>query len=64
MIYANVGDIKDPLTQNLALEFYIKQIKDMNILTEIHINHDQIPNIGNDWQGSILFCPGDSSSGK
>ena len=49
MIYDNVGDIIDPLKQDLALEFFKKEKKKQNnntnnssILTEININHDQI----------------------
>ena len=41
MIYANVGRIRDPLKQDLALEFCRKQNKYISILTETHIKHDQ-----------------------
>ena len=42
MMYANAGDLEDPLKQDLALEFCRIQNKDFHILTETHINHDQI----------------------
>ena len=35
----NVGDFKDPLKQDLALEFCGNQNKGFSILTETHINH-------------------------
>ena len=35
----NVGDFKDPLKQDLALEFCGNQNKCFSILTETHINH-------------------------
>ena len=40
MICANVGSIRDPLKQDLALEFYRKQNKYISFLTETHIKHD------------------------
>ena len=57
MIYAKVGSIRDPLKQDLALDFYIKQNKYINILTETHIKHDQILNIRNNWLGPIFLSP-------
>ena len=63
MIYDNVGGIRDPLKQDVALEFCRKKPKDISILTEIHINHDQIhhqKHIRNNWLGHIFFSPGDS----
>ena len=63
MIYDNVGGIKDPFMQNLVLEFSRKKNKDISILTETHINHDQIHHqihIRNNWLGPIFFSPGDS----
>ena len=60
MIYDNVGDIRDPLKQDLALDLCRKNPKDISILTETHINHDQICHIRNNWLGSIFFSPGDS----
>ena len=59
MIYANVGGIRDPLKQDLALEFCRNQNKDISILTESHINQDQIHPIRSNWLGPIFFCPGD-----
>ena len=60
MIYANAGDFKDPLKQDLALEFYRNQNKDFSILTETHINHDQIHHIKNYWSGPSFLSSGDS----
>ena len=60
MIYANFGGIRDPLKQNPALQFCRNQNKDVSILTESHMNLDQIPHIRNNWLGPIFFCPGDS----
>ena len=40
-----------------------KKNKDISILTETHINHDQIHHqihIRNNWLGPIFFSPGDS----
>ena len=47
--------------QDLALEFCRKQNKDISLLTEIHVKHDQIHHIRNNWLGSIFFCPGDKN---
>ena len=55
MIYANVGCIRDPLKQDLVLEFCRKQNKDNSILTETHINHDKIHQIINNWLGPIFL---------
>ena len=60
MIYTNVGGIRDPLEQDLALEFCRKQNKYINILTETHIKHDQILYIRNKWLGPIFLSPGRS----
>ena len=60
MIYANVGGIRDPLKQDLALEFCRKQNKYISILTETHIKHDQILHIRNNWLGPIVLSPGRS----
>ena len=57
MIYANVGNIRDPLKQDLALDFYRKQNKYISILTETHIKHDQILHIRNSWLGPIFLSP-------
>ena len=42
MIHDNVGGIIDPLKQDLVLAFCIKKSKDISVLTETHINYDQI----------------------
>ena len=60
MMYDHVGSIRDPLKQDLALEFCRNQNKVISILTETHINHDQIHHIRNNWLGPIFFSPGDS----
>ena len=60
MIYANVGDFKYPLKQNLVFEFCRNQSKDFNILTETHFNHDQTHHIRNNWLDPIFLFPGDS----
>ena len=64
MIYDNVGGIRDPLKQDVALEFCRKKDKDINILTETHIKHiihiRHILHIRNNWLGPIFFFPGDS----
>ena len=60
MIYVNFGGIRDPLKQNLALQFCRNWNKDASILTETHINLDQIHHIRNNWLGAILFSPRDS----
>ena len=57
MIYANVGCIRDPLKQDLVLEFCRKQNRDNSILTETHINHDKIHQIINNWLGPIFLSP-------
>ena len=58
MIYANVGSTRDPLKQDLALDFYRQQNKYISILTETHIKHDQILHIKNNWLGPIFLSPG------
>ena len=60
MIYNNVGAIRDFLKQDLALQFCRNQNKVISILTETHINHDQIQYIKNTWLCPIFFSPGDS----
>ena len=60
MTYANVGSIRDPLKQDLALDFYRKQNKYISILTESHIKHDQILHIRNNCLGPIFLSPGSS----
>ena len=60
MLYANVGRIKDPLKQDLALGFCKNQNKDISILTESHINNDQMHHIKHHWLGPFFFSPGES----
>ena len=60
MIYANVVGFKDPLKQDLALEFSRNENKDFSILTETHINNYQIHYIGNNWLRPFIFTLGDS----
>ena len=55
MIYDHIHGIKDPLKQDLALEFCRNQNKVISILSEAHINHDQIHYIRNYWLGSKVF---------
>ena len=38
MIYVNVGGFRDPVKQEVALEFCKSQNKDICILAETHIN--------------------------
>ena len=59
MIYVNFGDIRDHLKQNLALQFCGNRNKDISILTETHINLDQIQHIGNSLLDAIFFSSGD-----
>ena len=40
---------------SLTLEFCRNQNKDISILTETHIKHDQIHHIRNNWLGPIFF---------
>ena len=58
--YMSIGGIRDPLKQDLALQFCRKQNKGVIISTETHINLDQICHIRNNWFGPIFFSPGDS----
>ena len=60
MIYNRVGATRDPLKQYLAPGFCQNQKKVIRILTETHINHDQIHHTRNNWLGPIFFSPGDS----
>ena len=55
MMYDHIGCIRDPLKQDLALEVCRNQNKLISILTETHINHDQIHHIKNNWLGSNFF---------
>ena len=58
MIYDHVGGIRDPLKQDLALEFCRNQNKVISIFTKTHINHGQIHHIRTNWLGPIFFSPG------
>ena len=42
MIFDHVGGIKDPLKQDPALKFCRNENKVISILTETHMNYDQI----------------------
>ena len=49
----NIGEIRDPVNQDLALEFDRNQNKDVSILTETCINHGQIHHVlksGGSWK--------------
>ena len=59
MIYVNFSDIRDPLKQNLALQF-CRNYKDISIFAEAHINFDQIHHIRNNWLGPIFSSSEDS----
>ena len=59
-MYDHIGDIGDLLKQDLPLEFGRNRNKVISILTETHINHDQIRHIRNNWLGSNFFSLGDS----
>ena len=62
MTYANIGGIRDPFKVDQALEFYRDENKDFSILTESHINHDQMHHINKNWLNHILFSTGDSET--
>ena len=49
MIHVNVVHIKDPSKQDLSLEFCKNKNKSISILTESHINLDQIQHIKRHW---------------
>ena len=55
MPYANVGGIRDPVKQEITLEFWRNENKDICILSKTHINHEQIHQIKNNWLGPIFF---------
>ena len=59
MIYDNFGGIRDPLKQNLALQFCRNRNKDISTLTETNINLEyiiqEIHHIRNKWLGAIFF---------
>ena len=48
------------MKQNLALQFCRNRNKDVSILTETHINLDQVHHIRSKWLGAIFSSPGDS----
>ena len=60
MICDHVGGIRDPLKQDLALEFCRNQNNVISILTKTHFNHDQIHHIRNNWLNSFFLSTGDS----
>ena len=60
MIYGNAGGIRYPLKQDLALEFCGNLNKDISVLTENHISHNQIHHIRRNYLRLILFNPRDS----
>ena len=60
MAYANIGGIRDLLKQYQAIEFYRDENKDFSILTDSHINHDQIHHVNNNWLDHIFLSPEDS----
>ena len=60
MMYASVGGIRDPLKQDLTLEFCRKQNNYISILTETHVTYDQIRQIKNNWLDTIFLSPGKS----
>ena len=47
MLYPNVGVIRNPVKQEITLEFCRNQKRDICILSEAHINHEQIHQIRN-----------------
>ena len=49
--------IRDPLKQNLVLQFCRNWNKDVSILTGTHISLDQIHHKRNNWLGAIFFSP-------
>ena len=62
MLYANVGGIRDSEKQEIAIEFCKSQNKDICILGETHIGHEQIHQIQNNWLGLVLISPGNTFS--
>ena len=60
MLYANIGGIRDPVKQELVLEFCRSQNKDISILPETHINQDQLHQLRNKWSGPIFCSLGDT----
>ena len=64
MIYDNFGGNRDPLKQNLALQFCRIGNKDASILTETHINLDKIHHIRNNWFDAIFLSSEDIHAKK
>ena len=60
MLYASVGGIRDPVKQDITLEFCKSENKDICILAESHISHEEIHQIRNNWLGPFFFSPGDT----
>ena len=59
MIYDYFGGIRYPLKQGLALEFCKNKHKVTSILTQTHINHDQIHHIKHNWLDPTFLSLGD-----
>ena len=59
MIYDYFGGIRYPLKQGLALEFCRNKYKVTSILSQTHINHDQIHHIRNNWLDPTFLSLGD-----
>ena len=62
MLYASVGGIRDPMKQEITLEYCRNQNKDICILSETHINHEQFLQIRNNWLRPFFFSLGDTFS--
>ena len=60
MIFDYVGGTKDLLKQDPALKFCRNENKVISILTETHMDYDQMHPIRNSWLNPIFFSPGDS----
>ena len=58
MIFDHVGGIRDPLKHDLALRFCRNRSQVISIVTETHINHDQINHKRNNWLGRIFSSLG------
>ena len=58
MLYASVGGIRDPMKQEITLEYCRNQNKDICILSETHINHEQFHQIRNNWLRPFFFSLG------
>ena len=59
MIYDYFGGVRYPLKQGLALEFCKNKHKVTSILTQTHINHDQIHHIKHNWLDPTFLSLGD-----